>query len=310
MALSPTDAERRDVQDPARDRAAARRDDDGDARDVAGKRRDEASDERDAAGNRRDSNGEQRDDAAAVRDDLAERADGRNDSQDPVERARAATARLEAASDREASKRDRNAGASDRSQAGQDRATPLADREPGAEERNRAGRDRHTSLTDRDLSADERRSAALDPLTGAYTRGAGLIELEREMARARRTGEPLTLAFVDIDHLKSVNDSRGHSAGDRLIMRVAERLQLLHRQYDLTIRYGGDEFLCVFQGVDMAGAQTRLEAINTSLAASADGASVSVGLTQMWHGDSIDHLVERADKAMYEDRRLRLGPEE
>lgn len=278
-----------------RDLAAARRDGDGDARDVAGERRDGASDDRDALGDRRDIVGDRRDDAAVERDHLAERADERNEQLNPVKRAHNAAVRLEAAWDRDASKRDRDAGASDRFHSGEDRTSSLADREE--------------ALTDRELSADQRQSSALDPLTGAYLRGAGLIELEREMARARRTGEPLTVAFVDIDHLKSVNDSRGHSEGDRLIVRVAETLQMEHRAYDVTIRFGGDEFLCVIQGLDMAGAHTRLEAVNAALAAGAKGGSVSVGLAQMRPSDSIDRLVERADKAMYEDRRRRRGPD-
>ena len=68
--------------------------------------------------------------------------------------------------------------------------------------------------------------------------------------------------------------------------------------------------MCVFHGADMAGAQTRLEEVNTLLAASADGGSVSVGLTQMRDGDSVDQLVGRADRAMYEGRRLRRGPQD
>ena len=306
MVESASDAARLDEPGLERDRAAGRRDDQGEARDVAGVRRDEASGERDALGNRRDLNADQRDNAAEARDRRAERADGRVDRQ--MERGRAAAARLAAASDRAASKRDRNAAASDRAQSGQDRTKSHADQEAGTEDRSHAGLDRRTARIDRESSADERQRAAFDPMTGTYTRGAGLLELEREMARSQRTGEPLTVAFVDIDDLKAVNDSRGHGAGDRLITRVAERLQCELRDYDLIIRYGGDEFLCVIQGLDVASAQTRVEAINQALAGGTDGGSISVGLAQLRPGDTVARIVDRADKAMYDGRTLHRHP--
>ena len=87
----------------------------------------------------------------------------------------------------------------------------------------RSETDRTAGLVDREASAADRTAADLDELTGAYRRGPGLRELKRDVAKALRTGTSLTVAFVDVDHLKRVNDSLGHAAGDRLLRRVATR---------------------------------------------------------------------------------------
>ena len=94
-------------------------------------------------------------------------------------------------------------------------------------------------MTDRGASARERNVASLDALTGVLRRGAGLVELEREIARSRRTREPLALAFVDVDRLKGINDARGHAASDRMLLEVATTLKARLRNYDLIFRLEG-----------------------------------------------------------------------
>jgi diguanylate cyclase (GGDEF)-like protein len=74
-----------------------------------------------------------------------------------------------------------------------------------------------------------------------------MAELEREIARATRTRQPLVLAFVDVDHLKEINDVHGHAAGDQVLQAVAETLRTTLRGYDLIFRYGGDEFVCALE---------------------------------------------------------------
>ena len=85
----------------------------------------------------------------------------------------------------------------------------------------------------------------MDALTGARTRAAGLRELDHELDRARRTASPLAVAYIDVVGLKAVNDTLGHAAGDALLKRVVAHLKAHLRPYDLIIRLGGDEFLCV-----------------------------------------------------------------
>ena len=207
--------------------------------------------------------------------------------------------------DRGTSSADRGAGAGERTHAELDRDTSLADRGAGASERTEAELDRMTALADRGASARDREFASVDSLTGAYRRGAGCVELEREMARARRTEQPLVVAFVDVDHLKAVNDTRGHAAGDRMLVEVATTFRATLRSYDLIIRYGGDEFVCVISGLNTADATKRLALVNPALAAGAEHGSVTVGLAELRAGDSPDDLVARADAALYRERHLR-----
>ena len=122
------------------------------------------------------------------------------------------------------------------------------------------------------------------------------------MARATRNDLPLAVAFIDVDRLKVVNDSQGHAAGDRLLRHVAHALKSRLRPYDLVIRYGGDEFLCVMDGLDAATATDRLATINVALRGLAAEASVSVGIADLRPGESAGDLVRRADEALYQAR--------
>jgi diguanylate cyclase (GGDEF)-like protein len=178
----------------------------------------------------------------------------------------------------------------------------LADRTAGASERSEAGTDRNIGRAMRKISAREREQATHDGLTGALLRDAGLAELKREIARVRRAAHPLVLAFIDVDHLKAVNDSHGHVAGDRLLVEVASTIRAQLRSYDLFVRYGGDEFLCALPGLSMSAATTRLQLINTVLAAGAEHGSITVGLAELQPSDSAADLIARADAALYRQR--------
>jgi diguanylate cyclase (GGDEF)-like protein len=95
-------------------------------------------------------------------------------------------------------------------------------------ERTAAAADRRAAMLDRQQAAADRRVAGLDELTGVLRRGAGEQALPREIDRSRRSGQPLTLALMDVDELKTINDQQGHAAGDRLLRdragRVLERV--------------------------------------------------------------------------------------
>jgi diguanylate cyclase (GGDEF)-like protein len=283
-------AEQRDTAADVRDSAADDRDDAGDLRDDAADLRDVASGARDTAADARDAAADRRDVAAVQREQQG--------AVDVVQRAEAA--RDEAAADRRRASQDRDAGVESRVAAEQDRSTSHADRGSGAAERGQAEDDRETALADRDASARDREDASLDALTGAYVRGAGLLQLERECLRLRRSGEPLTIGFVDVDGLKAVNDAGGHAAGDRLLRRVAAVLRDRLRPYDLVVRYGGDEFLCVLSGLGAGDAQERFRLVNADLAGHG---SVSVGVATAERDEPPAAVVARADAAMYGGRR-------
>jgi diguanylate cyclase (GGDEF)-like protein len=191
---------------------------------------------------------------------------------------------------------DRLAGAGERGAAKLDRDTDLLDRAEGATHRAHAA-------ADREASASDRETASVDGLTGAHNRGPGVVELEREMARARRAEQTMVVAFFDVDELKAINDSRGHVAGDRMLLGVVQALRSKLRSFDLVIRYGGDEFVCALPGTNLAGARKRLAEINDVLAQAVEPGSVTAGLAEMRDDDSADDLIARADAALYRRRR-------
>ncbi|MEW6446054.1 MAG: diguanylate cyclase [Pseudomonadota bacterium] len=92
------------------------------------------------------------------------------------------------------------------------------------------------------------RLAALDPLTGLFNRRFGLQRLAEEFSRAVRTDAPLAVLMVDIDHFKQINDTYGHLAGDRAIVKLARLARALLREGDVVLRYGGEEFMIILPG--------------------------------------------------------------
>jgi diguanylate cyclase (GGDEF)-like protein len=125
------------------------------------------------------------------------------------------------------------------------------------------------------------------------------------MARASRAEEPLVVVFADVDHLKEVNDSRGHAAGDRMLVEVAECFRARLRAHDLIIRYGGDEFVCAISGIDLESVRKRLALVTATIAAAPEHGSVTVGLAELRADDTPATLVARADAALYRERLLR-----
>lgn len=236
------------------------------------------------------------------RDRIAQDRDQRAEAHDEVSNTRDVRADDR---DERAEQRERAADVVDPG-AGADRRGALRDRQGGASDRTQSADDRHASSADRADSARDRAASSIDALTGAHRRDAGIVELEREVARAKRTKQPFTLAFVDVDHLKATNDTLGHLAGDDLLRRIADSIRAYLRSYDLIIRFGGDEFVCALLDVTLAAAVERFALVNADLAA--QGASVTVGLAELGpdDDDALDDLIARADQALYRERqRLR-----
>ncbi len=179
------------------------------------------------------------------------------------------------------------------------------DRFAAARDRFHAKSDRAAARLDRVVSAIERVESSIDGLTGAYRREAGMMELEHEITRARRTGDTFVLAFVDVNNLKARNDTHGHLAGDQLLRKIADTLRANVRSYDLVVRYGGDEFVCGFPALDVHDAAERFARINGDLAATEE-ASVAFGLAELGTDDSLADLITRADSVMYANRYQRL----
>lgn len=267
----------------------------GERRDDDAMRRDQEAERRDDDAARRDQEAERRSRAAELRDQAAEGRDRATAHQDqatvpsgaatPTGSA-SARARRDAASDRKGSSRDREAGASDRACAEDDRAVARSDRRAAAE---------------------ERRHASLDGLTGAYPRGAGLLELERELARATRARQSVVLAFIEVDHLKAIDDARGHAARDRMLLEVASTLKRNLRSYDLIVRFGKVEFLCAIPGLSIADAPNCFSFIATALSEAPEPGSVTIGYADLQPGDSVEDLIARASRARHREGQKRNG---
>jgi diguanylate cyclase (GGDEF)-like protein len=236
--------------------------------------------EREVQARRRDEKARRRDESAAVRDDAADRAD------------RAAAGLAAGLADVE----ERIAIALAAAALARERATEARAR--AASDRRQAARDREAAALDRLRLQAELHRAQFDDLTGAFRRGIGEVLIGHELERARRAGDPLHLAFVDVDDLKGTNDSRGHGAGDDALRCLQAGFRARLRPYDPIIRWGGDEFVCLFPAVDAADARSRIEAARIDLRLLDPPVSVSFGMSSLRDGDSVDALVGRADAAL------------
>lgn len=146
--------------------------------------------------------------------------------------------------------------------------------------------------------------ARIDNLTGVANllgfRETSAIELEV----VRRTQQPLTLMFLDIDEFKNVNDHHGHSVGDEMLRKVAEALRELARPDDLVARVGGDEFVLLLPRTNAASAMHLADRIPSRISAiiRPDGSALtcSIGLSTVNDGfTTIDDVLHEADRAMY-----------
>jgi diguanylate cyclase (GGDEF)-like protein len=184
-----------------------------------------------------------------------------------------------------------------------DATDAAADRRSAARDRAAAALDRQAAALDRKRAADYLRRTYRDALTGALRREVGRDRLVEEVDRAERTRAHLTVAFLDVIGLKGVNDEQGHSAGDHLLAMVGQALRDGLRSYDVVVRFGGDEFVCLLPDSSRAEASRRLSEVNATLGTLHPGAKLSVGLASLREGDTADALIERADREMYTGRR-------
>jgi diguanylate cyclase (GGDEF)-like protein len=156
-----------------------------------------------------------------------------------------------------------------------------------------------------DLEREEWHDQAMhDPLTGLYNR-VSLVEAARRLFGLDDRNEDGQIAalMMDVDHFKDVNDRFGHPMGDRVLRHVARSISQEVRLGDIAFRYGGEEFLVLLNDVDSVAALAVAERIRTSVAAREDdqpNVTMSVGAALRLTGEGIDHLVERADRSLYE----------
>ena len=150
------------------------------------------------------------------------------------------------------------------------------------------------------------RMATFDALTGALSRSAIEERLATCVAEAHRSGQALSLVFFDVDRFKRINDEYGHQVGDGCLRIIALRTRNRLRTYDMIGRWGGDEMIVVLPdtriGEALGVAENLRSAVNCRQL-SIDGqlfdASLSLGVTELAAGESAEHLLQRADAALY-----------
>jgi diguanylate cyclase (GGDEF)-like protein len=166
------------------------------------------------------------------------------------------------------------------------------------------------ALANLDLREQLRSQAIRDQLTGLYNRRFLEDALTRETGRAARSGEPVAVAILDVDHFKRVNDTYGHEAGDAVLRELGQALLKTIRKTDIVGRFGGEEFLMLLPGATVEVAQARalavLEAVRAMEVVIPNGAplnhiTASIGVAAMpLHVARGDALVAAADAALYQ----------
>lgn len=146
----------------------------------------------------------------------------------------------------------------------------------------------------------------IDPLTGALNRSGYLESATKQFARWKRYGGALSLAVIDIDLFKNVNDHYGHSAGDRVLATVAAQLQAVIRDSDILARYGGEEFALILPETNIEDAFNLVDKLRSHIETcpfrhkeTPVNITMSCGVAQFGASDTLDDVFERADKAMY-----------
>lgn len=157
------------------------------------------------------------------------------------------------------------------------------------------------------VNLEQQRHRALhDPLTELPNREAYKERAQAEIQRWQRYGRPLSIAVVDIDHFKKINDNYGHQTGDRVIKVIGRSIAKRLREVDFFCRYGGEEFVALLPETEGEAALAVMEKIREAIAKASFNykeqplnISVSIGVTELRQGDTLEQAFERADQALY-----------
>ena len=175
----------------------------------------------------------------------------------------------------------------------------------------RALEHRHLVRENARLFEEVQRLAITDSLTGLFNRHKLAEALEAECERAARYARPVSMIMMDVDDLKIVNDSYGHSAGDLVLQKVAEAIRSRIRRLDLPARYGGDEFLVLLPETTLADAERVAQRIGGEVRRIRAGElwiTASTGVVEWGPGQPSSHeFLNAADRVLYEAKRRGRG---
>jgi diguanylate cyclase (GGDEF)-like protein len=143
--------------------------------------------------------------------------------------------------------------------------------------------------------------ASKDPLTGLYNRRCFYDRMNYEMEKMKRTKSPLSLALIDIDNFKAINDTYGHLEGDRVLVQLAGIFKTQARSGDTVVRWGGEEFAIILPETDKNGAMAFAERVRGLVEGSNSKyiITISVGVTTVCQEYDAEKVVSIADRALY-----------
>ncbi|MBI5322696.1 GGDEF domain-containing protein [Bradyrhizobium sp.] len=171
---------------------------------------------------------------------------------------------------------------------------------------------RELDIIRQSLSQSEER-ARTDTLTGLPNRRALEEFFRAAQEDSMERGQPLSVLLIDIDHFKKFNDNFGHGVGDQVLRLVAKVLRDRVRENDLAARYGGEELIAILPGADIAVCSATAERIRRAIAdckitrrstgQELPGITVSIGVGQFQPGESMEDLIDRCDRALYQGKK-------
>jgi len=161
-------------------------------------------------------------------------------------------------------------------------------------------------VTVQSIVGHSQRESWTDPLSGLANRRGFDLHAARVLAKSAELGLPVSVAVLDIDHFKAINDTHGHAAGDEVIRRLADLLRRAAPQAAAIGRMGGEEFALLFEHTNQEGARLNAEAIRTVVQFERTDLppfTVSAGVSAVRPGESLSEAMRRADMALYEAKR-------
>ena len=159
----------------------------------------------------------------------------------------------------------------------------------------------------KEFEAELRRLAVYDPVTGVWNRRHGEELIAADLEQARDSGQRLTLLMLDIDHFKSVNDTHGHQAGDRVLADICRRILDTVNTTDIVARWGGEEFVVMLRNCGIDDALSVADKLRRGIAdypfGTVGSITASIGAAELAAGDDLASWLARADVALYQAKR-------